>query len=85
MIPWRRKWQTVSVFLPGKFHGQKSLAGFCPWVTKSQHDLVTENSNNSFREFSNFREAESLEDLLKYVLLGLTYSIWSEASEFAFL
>ena len=61
--------------MPGKFHGQKSLVGFCPWVTKSQHDLVTENSNDSVREFSNFREAKSLEDLLKYVLLGLTYRV----------
>ena len=26
-IPWRRKWQPTPVFLPGKFHGQESLAG----------------------------------------------------------
>ena len=26
-IPWRRKWQPTLVFLPGKFHGQRSLAG----------------------------------------------------------
>ena len=26
-IPWRRKWQLVPVFLPGKYHGQRSLAG----------------------------------------------------------
>ena len=25
-IPWRRKWQPTPVFLPGKFHGQRSLA-----------------------------------------------------------
>ena len=30
-IPWRRKWQLTPVFLPGKFHGQKSLAGYSPW------------------------------------------------------
>ena len=24
-IPWRRKWQPTPVFLPGKFHGQRSL------------------------------------------------------------
>ena len=30
-IPWRRrKWQPVLVFLPGKAHGQRSLAGFSP-------------------------------------------------------
>ena len=30
-IPWRRKWQPIPVFLPGKFHGQRSLAGYSPW------------------------------------------------------
>ena len=25
--PWRRKWQPSLVFLPGKCHGQRSLAG----------------------------------------------------------
>ena len=26
-IPWRRAWQPTPVFLPGKSHGQGSLAG----------------------------------------------------------
>ena len=26
-IPWRRKWQSSPVFLPGKFHAQRSLVG----------------------------------------------------------
>ena len=30
-IPWGRKWQRTSVFLPEKFHGQRSLAGYSPW------------------------------------------------------
>ena len=29
-IPWRRKWQPPSVFLLGKFHGQRSLVGYSP-------------------------------------------------------
>ena len=28
--PWRRKWQPTPVFLPGKSHGQSSLAGYSP-------------------------------------------------------
>jgi len=28
------KWQPTPVFLPGKFHGQRSLAGYCPWGQK---------------------------------------------------
>ena len=30
-MPWRRKWQPTPVFLPGEFHGQRSLAGYRPW------------------------------------------------------
>ena len=26
-VPWRREWQPTPVFLPGEFHGQRSLAG----------------------------------------------------------
>ena len=33
-IPWRRKWQPTLVFLPGEFHGQRSLVGYGPWGRK---------------------------------------------------
>ena len=26
-IPWRKQWQPSSVFMPGEFHGQRSLVG----------------------------------------------------------
>ena len=29
-IPWRRQWQPTPVFLPGKFHGRRSLVGYSP-------------------------------------------------------
>ena len=32
--PWRRKWQPTPVFLPGKFHGWRSLVGYSPWGHK---------------------------------------------------
>ena len=49
-IPWRRKWQPTSAFLPGKSHGQRSLVGSSPWGRKesditeqmsahTQHDI----------------------------------------------
>ena len=38
-ILWSRKWQSSPVFLPGKFHGQRSLAGYNPWGSqKIGHD-----------------------------------------------
>ena len=33
-IPWRRKWQSTPAFMPGKFHGQRSLVGYGPWGCK---------------------------------------------------
>ena len=33
-IPWRRKWQPTPVFLPEKFHGQRSLTDYSPWYCK---------------------------------------------------
>ena len=33
-IPWRRAWQSTSVFLPGESHGQRRLAGYSPWGCK---------------------------------------------------
>ena len=33
-IPWRRTWQSTPVFLPGEFHGQRSLVGYSPWGPK---------------------------------------------------
>ena len=32
-------WQSTPVFLPGKFHGQRRLAGYGPRVIKSQTRL----------------------------------------------
>ena len=45
-IPWRREWLPIPVFLPGEFHGQRSLVGYSPrghkrvrhdWATKRAH------------------------------------------------
>ena len=33
-IPWRRKWQPTPIFLPGKSHGWRNLAGYSPWGSK---------------------------------------------------
>ena len=33
-VPWRRKWQSTSVFLPGESREQRSLADYSPWGHK---------------------------------------------------
>ena len=42
-IPWRREWQPIPVFLPGEFHGQRSLVAGCVvhGVTKNQCEQLT--------------------------------------------
>ena len=41
-FPWKRKWHPAPVFLPGKSHGQWSLAGYSPWGHKKvRQDLAT--------------------------------------------
>ena len=29
-ISWRREWLSPPIFLPGEFHGERSLAGYSP-------------------------------------------------------
>ena len=46
-FPWRRKWQTAPVFLPGESHRQRSLVGYSPGAHKRVgHNLVTKQTKN---------------------------------------
>ena len=45
-IPWRRKWQPTPVFLPGKFHGQRSLAVYSPWGRRVEHNWAHRPAQN---------------------------------------
>ena len=48
-IPWRREWLSGPLFLPGEFHGQRSLVGYNPRVRKrDRHDGAT----NTFTTFT---------------------------------
>ena len=41
-IPWKRKWQPILIFLPGKSHGQGSLVDCTPWGhQRVTRDLAT--------------------------------------------
>ena len=53
-IPWRRKWQTTPVFLPGKSHGQRSLVGSSPQemdVTEQLYFNRKKLEENKWHEF----------------------------------
>ena len=40
--PWRREWLPTLVFMPGEFHGQRSLVGYSPWGHK-ESDMTKSN------------------------------------------
>ena len=40
-IPWKRKWQPIPVFLPGKSHVQRGLASYSPYGVRDGHNLVS--------------------------------------------
>ena len=46
-VPWRRKWQSTPVLLPGKSHGQRSLVGYSPWGRKESD--MTERLHFTFK------------------------------------
>ena len=51
-IRWRRKWQPTPVFLPGKSHGQRSLAGYSPRGHKRvRYDLATEQQQQNMMKY----------------------------------
>ena len=54
--PWRRKWQTTPVFLPGKSRGQRSQVGYSPtqrsWTRLSAHKQNSLHNNVQVVDFS---------------------------------
>ena len=52
--PWSVKWQTTPLFLPGKFQGQKNLAGYSLW---SRIEWDTTEHAHTHVSFKNERES----------------------------
>ena len=49
-IPWRRKWQSTPVFLPGESNGQRSLSAYSPWGCRVRHDLATQQQQQRYEK-----------------------------------
>ena len=49
-IPWGREWPPTPIFLPGEFHGQRSIEGYSPWGCRVRHDLETQQQQQSLTE-----------------------------------
>ena len=51
-VPWRRKWQPTPVFLPGEFHGQRSLVAYSPWGRKTiGYSLANKQQQTIFTDY----------------------------------
>ena len=57
-IPWSMNWQLIPVFLPGKFHGQRSLAGCSPRSPKESARLSMNAGTQGKRKVSLKREKD---------------------------
>ena len=53
--PCRKEWQPTPVFLPGKSHGQRSLAGYSLWGRK-ESDMTEQLSTHSIYYKCMFQE-----------------------------
>ena len=81
-IPWRRKWQPTPVFLLGKFHGQRSLAGYSPRSHK-ESDTTKQLSRHTCMGFWSIRfqpvhkAAASARDLVRsYYTRNMVWGNW---------
>ena len=75
-IPWRRKWHSTPVFMPGKSHGQRSLVGYSPWGCKRvRRDLATEHARTQV--FLKTLNVSSLECWLFTMIQTHTLPWWS--------
>ena len=52
--PLEEEWQPTPVFLPGEYHGQRSLAGYIPWGHKESDmtERLTLSLSYTFKECS---------------------------------
>ena len=81
-IPWRRKWKSTPVLMPGKSHGQGSLVGYSLWGRKESD--TTERLHFHFQLLS---ELTCLNQVLMYYWtasekLNLTWKLSKEKEVF---
>ena len=79
-IPWSKGWQPTPVLLPGQSHGQRSLAGHCPWCRKqSDTTEVTENTRRGMHLgvlFFHLERAQTRKDRLNGLIVKQKVHIW---------
>ena len=80
-IPWRVKWQPTPVFLPEKFHAQRSLWGLQSIASQRvRHDIATKWQQITLREASAFLSLElflAVSKMLTHVFPWFPFSFFS--------
>ena len=67
-IPQRKKWQPTPVFLPGKFHGQRSLVGYSPRDRKELgDDFKTEHRRKEIKHVLTFSKGDKKKSLISFI------------------
>ena len=74
-IPWRRKWLPAPVFLPGEFHGQRSLVGYSSW-DRSQTWLSNKHFDLFFLKF-HAGSVFSISDNIKFSPLYIDFLLYT--------
>ena len=77
--PWRREWLPTPVLLPGKFHGQSSLAGYSPWWGWKESDTTERPSISLFNSkgstfLSSVSHSSHFSNLRRWLWEPLIYS-----------
>ena len=78
-ILWSRKWWLTPVFLPGKSHRERSLAGYSPWGCKRiGHKWVNKQQHPTSSYYFQALEHFSL-DLFKFSSVQFSHSVMSDS------
>ena len=70
-FPWRWKWQPAPVFLSGKFHGQRCLAGYSPKCCKELD--ITEATECTHTHTQTHRMLMAIKDIYQEKLQAKIY------------
>ena len=89
-IPWSQKWHLAPIFLPGKFHGQRSVTGDSPWDCKeldmtewlSIYITVWEQLIHGFSSVVSTQYSKTFRFLLKLLLGSLDPPAISQAQSY---
>ena len=76
------RWQPTPGFLPGKSHGQRSLAGYSPWGHRVWHDLASKTLlvNKKSKSFINALFFSSYLNFIDFSNLEVRHSLFAAAA-----